>query len=276
MILHLLNKIVVRLGLVLVILAGIIAAAILLSISMFRNVSTDLTALNQDWLPALDGRAQVLSDAGELRGAFTDLLLAEDAALLDQGLDRATTILDELAHELATDGTDAASSALVSRIADRIDALASARRQEFESAARIAASLSALEAVTAEISAVTADIEDTVYFEMAIEGEDTIAQVGGALGRLIDQDVAMLRAALETQAAVNTLVGTSLALLGTSDAAVRTILEDLATSDLESLEALLPQLRDAPALAPIAEPVVAIQAAAALAAPGASAGPRIG
>ncbi|MBF9034775.1 HAMP domain-containing protein [Rhodobacterales bacterium HKCCE2091] len=249
MILEILGKIVVRLGLILAVLAGIVGFAIVTATGSFRSVSGNMTEFEDIWLADLQLRAGELAEVSHLQASFAHLVEAGTLPEIEAARAAAQ------ASVAAIRDLNGAETGATAEVAALVDTLAAARAAEVDGAQRIDAATEEFDAILSRITAIVTDLQDQALFEMTIRGEETIGAVGQSLDTIVTGDVAQFGIALQARAAANSLVGTSLAIAGTRDPALRSILSDLASSADDTLDRLMPSISDDGALAAAREPL---------------------
>ena len=245
------GKIFTKLAILLVVMAVMIGGAVYVSGNIFRLVAKDMRSLNEEHLPHLISRTEVLMTTGRLRDAFTSLLLAADTTETAERLATARAALDQLSQnaEKSSEADSANQSeidAQITAISQDLERLAEAKDNEFEGGRRISELIDKLREVAVTSRGRLLEIDDDAYFDLAISGETTVDRVDGTLSSLVNEDVDALKTVLEMRSAVNFLAGTTLAYAQSDGREMRQILSELGSATERQIAILRGELEGIP------------------------------
>ncbi|SIS73329.1 methyl-accepting chemotaxis protein [Phaeovulum vinaykumarii] len=233
-----------RILLIVLSLAATTAAAVLLAFLVFQQTAEDLDVMRTERVPALRDGARVIDRSQVLGESLTEMLLASDPDRLQtrrSETEAARAALDEAIRNLPENARAAFDEALTQADA-RIKALGRVRAEEFALDAELGAALSALDTLSREIDARLAEMSDATFRAVDRTGQETADVVSGTFDRIVRQEFAEVRLALQVRSEINLLSGVAMALGTVSDPAVSTILRDLSNSALARLELMLPAI----------------------------------
>ncbi len=251
--------------LVLILLAmGAASAGIGVLVSLvFARVSDDMGVLTQDMLPQLEVSARLTEATGLTRNAMTDILLADDAAELQDRrsqMEAATQRLQEEVTGLPSD-LRAEYEAVVTQTVQSLNALMAARETTFDSEARIAAQIDDLQENSQHLQNTLLSAAEAAYSNLQTGGDATMSAIEDALLVLVEENFAGLQSLLEAQGDINLLSGVALALGQTRDPSLKKALSNIAkssTARLENLPERLVEMEVDPVEAGIVEEALAI------------------
>ncbi len=241
-----LSSISAKLVLILLTMGGVSAGIGVLVTMVFARISDDMAVLTEDMLPKMEISAQLTTATGAAHSVMTDILLVDDAAALAGVRDQ----VDAAAGQLR-DGVAALPPALrsdyevlASDAVQALEALMAARGTTFDSEARIAAQIDALQLHGQALQAHLLEAAEEAYTALSQGGETTITAIEGTLTALVEEHFARLQSLLEAQADINLLSGVAMALGQTREPSLKRALARMADSTTQRLENLPARLVD--------------------------------
>ncbi|GAA6182076.1 hypothetical protein NBRC116594_35140 [Shimia sp. NS0008-38b] len=215
-----------------------------LTYQSFVRVTASVVTMTTEDLPKLDRSNALIRAASQTKDSMVAVLASQNASELND----AETKVQESSNELQT-AIDQLPEALreefdteMALVTSKLDATIGARAYFFENMDRVNTMTQDLQALTVSLQSVLLEIADGAYFNITLQGEDTMATVEDTLFDLSENKFATLQAILETRAEINLLSGVALAIATTSDSATRSIFNDLATSSRSRLENAMSRL----------------------------------
>ena len=229
--------------LVLTVMAG---AAGFVTYRSFDGVSREVNHLTHEVLPQLDQSNALVDAANETQKAMIRVVTAPDVPTLTatrSDVHAAVTHLDAATASLPPEiRADFAEN--VTRARNTLESTISARTRAFDSAQQVNNQARNLQSSASKMQGVLLELSDDAYFDISIQGEDTIGVIEEALLDLTETKFATLQALLEIRSEVNLLSGVTLALGSTFDSAMASILSDIATSAHDRLGGALDTIPD--------------------------------
>ncbi|MCB1334863.1 MAG: HAMP domain-containing protein [Roseivivax sp.] len=226
-----------KITLILLTMAGTSALAWALVSLVFTEVAEGMEQLTETRLVRLEESGRAFAATVATKDAMLELLLADDQDGLNEGESAArdaVSLLETTTEEMPEAMRDdfARDSAAV---ADKLSALAQARKGAYSNRKGIEDSTVHLQQVTNTILRTLADLSDDAYFDLAFGGEETMAAVDKALHDLVAEKFGALQLLLEARAEINLLSGTVLATGTTRDPAMLSVLSDVSAASLKRL-----------------------------------------
>jgi len=220
--------------LALVLMAG---GAGYLTYQSFDRVSRSVGDMTERDLPQLAQSNALILASAKTKDAMIAVLMAQDAA----GLEAASSQVEAASADLA-----AAVSALPSaqrqefetelaQVVETLQTSIDARANSFANTDRVNAMTLELQSLAAELQGVLLETADDAYFNIAVQGENTISSIEDTLLDLTENKFATLQSVLEIRSEVNLLSGMSLAMSTATDSAMLSIFGDLALSSHDRL-----------------------------------------
>ncbi|NSX54950.1 methyl-accepting chemotaxis protein [Parasulfitobacter algicola] len=233
-----------KFGIVLLILGGAAGTGFYISYSVFETTVSNLSQLEQNKLPQLRRNNELRNATDDLKTDMTSMLLATQQGKLATIYGLAEERLDQIAVMVRDFDVDVSSELepMVASVDQSLGILFTSRAQEFESIAEIHASLDLLSKNAEAIRGQIIELGDTAYFDLVIGGEKTVLEVADTVEKIVEKDMYLAQLALHARADVNLLGGVSLALSGTDDPALISILQDLADGALHNVDEVIPEL----------------------------------
>ncbi|MEP1537344.1 MAG: methyl-accepting chemotaxis protein [Paracoccaceae bacterium] len=251
------GSIMVRLALIFGALATMTAAAIVVGWMVFQSIATNMAVLSQEHLPNLRESAHVVSITDRVRGALSDILIAQSPEDLGRLADNTELILADLRDSIQAFPQDKIEdlAGLIDDVQQSLLTLNEARRDEFVSQASVAEKVEEALVLANNESRILEEASDAAYFDLVLGGEETIETVDSTLTQLIERDFAVYQSALEIRSEVNLLSGLALSWTQTRDSSIQAIVTDLTTASNGRLSGLLATLSSVEATAELAESV---------------------
>lgn len=248
-----------KLGIIFCSMAAVAGIAIYIGINTFTVVSDDMRSLDEERLPELMVRSSILANTGQLRGSFTDVLIADTPAAVQSGKSAALMTLAEISDLIVDDPQLAPIEEEIVRLISDLGRLSESREVDFNEGQSIARGVVELIEISAAIDNRLDEISDETYFSLFVKGADTVSMVTDTLTQLVEEDFGQLKSVLDARAKVNLLSGASLALLSSNDAGFQSILIDLSLSADAVLADAEGRLSASPVLAPVVGPIAEIR-----------------
>ena len=244
-VLDIFSGITVRIGVIVAGLSAMIAAAIVVGLAVFDELSINMEDLANEQIPALQQGSEVISLTSHLKDGLTEILLASDETELEAALKNAALTEQESALLASFEKAGAQQlSLLVDVLQDNTKMLAEARADEFVAEAQIAASVAELRDLNAAITTDVSERSVKALFELGRGGSDTITSVESFLRGLMERDVMALEIAMQIRSELSLYSGAVLAIASTGDPAISSMLGDIVTSADNALSELIPALAE--------------------------------
>ncbi|MCA0929759.1 methyl-accepting chemotaxis protein [Ruegeria profundi] len=230
--LNLLSSIRGKITFILVALSAVAGGAGYLTYQSFSRVAVSADNMTARDLPRLSQSTALISAASATKDAMVLTLMQQDLAGLTRAEETLETASQALTKAVAAqpDESRAAFSADLAHVMQTLDTLVEARESAFDFNNRAAEMTHELQEGVTALQTILLQTADDAYFNIAIQGEDTIAAIEETMVDLVDNKFTSLQELLETRAQLNLMSGVSLALSTTRDQAMRSILSDLASS----------------------------------------------
>ncbi|WP_172327164.1 methyl-accepting chemotaxis protein [Mangrovicoccus sp. HB161399] len=271
------GSILARVIAILAALGAMTIAAVVIGWTVFQTIAGGLSEFTEQRIPQLQQSAEINAAASELRGRLADMMGAPTAESLEKAdaeteatLSRAAALIGGLSADRA-----AALGPQLESAGAALEELRTARRAQFSALDDISASVERAAALENNVGIALANAVDSAYFDVVIEGEDTMAQVDSGLTELLDSDVALLTSTLQARAEMNLISGLALSAVQTRDPALTLILSDVARTSNGTLAGLQDVLSASSRAEPAAQAIAAARGELmqAFAAPGQAARP---
>ena len=221
------------------------AIAIGIGAYVFHAVGGQVRTVNSDRIPEVAVSTNlILATTGlnEMLNRITNAADIDALQALEAGIKERSNGVRELIAAL-----DATNNVVLGQMIDEtesaLNSLTMARRAEFKNRAEIAASLREMADLKTSVATNLNGLIDDAHFNLVIEGESAIMSVSEVLTKLLERDFQTLRLAQQIRAEANLLSGLAISIGRTSDAALVSILEDLATGSVERYQNDLETLR---------------------------------
>ncbi|MBO9473081.1 methyl-accepting chemotaxis protein [Shimia sp. R10_1] len=221
----------------------------------FDRVDQSVRQMTDSDLPQLAQSNALIMSASHTKDAMIAVLVANTAAELGEAAQKVQKSGDELTQAVGAlpEETKAGFEADLAQVLQRLKSSITARTSAFAHTEQSNMMIEALQQAGAELTGALLEIADDAYFDIVIQGEDTMASIDATLLDLVDTRFATLQALLDTRAEINFLTGVSLAMSTSKDRAMRSILSDLGISSHNRLKEALATLTGFEAGAPVAE-----------------------
>lgn len=235
--LNILSSIRGKITFLLLLIAVTVGTAGFVSYQSFDRVSSGMSDMTGRDLPQLTRSNELVMASASTKDAMLAVLMSNDVDELTHARGLVETSMQSLDTVIATLPEDVAAHFEAERAAvdDTIQSLIAARGTSFETNADVAAMTQDLQALVAALQVDLTEIADGAYFDIAMQGEDTITSIEETMLDLVENKFTALQTLLEVRSEVNLLSGVALALASTEDSATRSILSDLALSSRNRL-----------------------------------------
>lgn len=243
--------VIVRLALIFGALATMTAAAIIVGWFVFQTIAVDMDELGQKRLPELQLSAELVSVTDHTRDTLIEVLIAEDATMLDAQAVQKTQVVGHLQSVIQQLPEDQRTKIqpLVDDVSAALSTLIAARSDVFLREQTVAEEFKKALAASAEASILLQGVSDTAYFQLVKGGGETIQAIGETLTGLIEEDFAAYQTTLAIRSEVNLLTGLALTRSQTRDRAIISIIDDLASASDSRLGEMLTAIESFPELA---------------------------
>lgn len=212
---------------------------------VFHAVRGQVQTVNADRIPEVGTSTNLILATGGLNDTLNSIGNATSeaavSALGSEVASRSSGVRD-LVDTLGQKGADTLGP-MVQETETALNALIDARRKKFQNRAEIARGIQEMAHLEEEVATGLNGLVDDAHFDLVIEGESAIESVGGVLTNLLEKDILTLRLAHQIRAEANMLSGLSISFYQTDDAALVSILRDLATGAQERYESDLAELQ---------------------------------
>lgn len=228
----------------------------------FDRVDQSVRKMTDSDLPKLAQSNALIMSANNTKDAMIAVLVANNAEELEAASQKVrassaelTSAVDSLPEEVKAEF-----EADLKQVRNTLRTSISARTTAFESTAQSNAMIADLQAAGAALTGALLEIADDAYFDIVVQGEDTMTSIDATLLDLVDTRFATLQALLDTRAEINFLTGVSLAMSTSKDRSMRSILSDLGISSHNRLKEALTTLEGFEAGAPVADSLQEVSA----------------
>ncbi|MDE4175194.1 methyl-accepting chemotaxis protein [Phaeobacter sp. PT47_59] len=225
-----LSSIGAKLVLILLAMGGVSAGVGVLAFLVFGRVSDEMSVLTGEKLPQMEVSARLTEATGLTRTVMTDILLVDDAGALAGVRERVDTAVRHLGEGVA--GLPPAVRADYEVLADgavqALNALMAARATTFDSEARTAAQIDALQLHGQALQVHLLEAAEHAYAALSDGGENTMVALEESLAVLVEEHFTKLQTLLEAQAEINLLSGVAMALGQTREPALKRAMTQMA------------------------------------------------
>ncbi|NIZ13467.1 methyl-accepting chemotaxis protein, partial [Phaeobacter sp. HF9A] len=198
----------------------------------FDRVSSSMGDMTERDLPQLTRSNDLVMASAATKDAMLAVLMSKNATELtaakdkvESSLQNLDTVVSNLPEDVRQDFAE--DNAAVDQM---LENLIAARGTAFDTTQRTATMIGDLQGLVSALQSSLIEIADEAYFNIAMQGEDTITVIEETMLDLVDNKFTALQTLLEVRSEINLLSGVSLALAGTEDSATLSILSDLAVS----------------------------------------------
>lgn len=234
-----------KVGIIVLSMGAMTAAALYVGSQELRLVSGRIEHLQKTELPALKESTLLTRAAVGLRGELAELLIAEGkAGVQDTAAKTRKTIsdLEAISNGLARDRSQDLRAAITAA-RRAIDALIAARMREFDTQAKIGASMERMRRLTEELDQALSARADTAMAELSAGGQASLAAGQQALERLVNVDIVEQELVLDARADVNLASGAMVALGSTAEPTLQATLADMGRAAVRDLDTIVPEMR---------------------------------
>ena len=212
----------------------------------FDRVSISVTEMTSDDLPKLAQSNALIAAAAKTKDAMITVMMAQDGEELSAAssdVEKSQAALQEAITALPPEA-QVEFDAVLEQVQGTLRTSIQARGDVFKNSDRFGEMTRNLQDLTANVQAVLLETADNAYFNISINGEDTITSIEETMLDLVENKFATLQSLLEIRSEINLMSGVSLALATTQDVAMISILRDLAVSSRERLNGSLDVLNE--------------------------------
>jgi len=249
----LLRSIRAKMGVILLLMGVSFGLFAYMMYSVLNKIDQDMTNLNTEKLPDLVLAGEISLAAGLAKDGMISLMIADDLAGIDAGLDKVATSSERLLALISDldETMQPEFEAKASEVSDALNELASARVMALESDAQINAKIEGLHHISSELRELMMELTLSASAELNKGAVATYSAIDDSLKTLVEVDFQNLKMLLEARAELNLLAGTAVAFGGTKDPTTLAELQKLADSSdarllelADLIEANAPELLD--------------------------------
>lgn len=249
----LLRSIRAKMGMILLLMGISFGLFAYMMYSVLNKIDQDMTNLNTEKLPDLVLAGEISLAAGLAKDGMISLMIADDLAGIDAGLDKVATSSERLLTLISDldETMQPEFEAKASEVSDALNELASARVMALESDAQIDVGVEDLHRISSELRGLMMELTQSASVELNKGAVATYSAIDDSLKTLVEVDFQNLKMLLEARAELNLLAGTAVAFGGTKDPTTLAELQKLADSSdarllelADLIEANAPELLD--------------------------------
>lgn len=203
--LNILSSIRGKITFLLLLIAVTVGTAGFVSYQSFDRVSSGMSDMTGRDLPQLTRSNELVMASASTKDAMLAVLMSNDVDELTHARGLVETSMQSLDTVIATLPEDVAAHFEAERAAvdDTIQSLIAARGTSFETNADVAAMTQDLQALVAALQVDLTEIADGAYFDIAMQGEDTITSIEETMLDLVENKFTALQTLLEVRSEVN-------------------------------------------------------------------------
>ncbi|OIQ28012.1 MAG: chemotaxis protein [Alphaproteobacteria bacterium MedPE-SWcel] len=201
------------------------------------RVSEEVGKMTGSNLPQLAQSNALIMSANKTKDAMIRVLMArnvEDLAAASKVVESSAVKLLAAVEALPQEQS-AELAAEQKQVSDALTISIDARANAFENSSRVNSMTLQLQQLAAELQGILLETADDAYFNISMQGDDTISSIEETMLDLVESKFATLQSLLEIRAEINLLTGISLAMATTKDSAMLSILTDLSVSSHDRL-----------------------------------------
>lgn len=236
---------------IMTILVGMTAAISGLSNITFASIAQDMDVLVEQRVKTLRQGSDVRQRADMLKTAIEDMLETDSSAEVEALRPDLEQTFSELAASIDTLPTQIRQS--LTQTLEPLDGelarLFEKRDLLFNIRSRLVVETNQLHTLLQKANDDLVVAIDDAQFALAVDGEDTMRDVSGTLDTLVQKDFAAMQLVLDLRAEMNLASSGLIALIETTDPALRAMMTDLVTSSMERLQKAIPVMAEFAALA---------------------------
>ncbi|MEL0438293.1 methyl-accepting chemotaxis protein [Phycobacter sp. K97] len=203
----------------------------------FDRVSISVTEMTSDDLPKLAQSNALIAAAAKTKDAMITVMMAqndEELSAAASEVDKSQAALQDAITALPPEA-QTEFEAVLGQVQGTLRTSIQAREDVFKNSERFGEMTTELQDLTAGLQGVLLETADDAYFNISINGEDTITSIEDTMVDLVENKFAALQSLLEIRSEINLISGVALALATTRDDATISILRDLAVSSRDRL-----------------------------------------
>ncbi len=247
---NLLGSIGFKIGGVILALAASMVASVMFALLLFNSLADSIGSVMQNDLPNMQSSVEVVEQSGVVRAALAEMEQASTEEELDLAaaqLNGAIAELESMIEELPGDSNASISDAL-SGLTTATERMRASISDRFLAQNRLASEFTSFSDLAQETYAHLKTVSNTAYSDLKVGGEKTMNIVRKTLITLTDREFANLQSVLDLRSQVNLVTGLALTMAETRDAALISILRDIAIGGLDQLEKQLATLGENPGM----------------------------
>ncbi len=216
------GSIIVKTSFILVVMSGLIAAAIALSSAVFEETVTSLERLTKERLTELETASEVLEHTDQLKSTLLKIVASTNAEMLESNTADADRYMSVLSARVDMQpGPDRTLlKSLLSRAKENIAQLQIAKLKEFESDAAFHSSAAGVRTLIGTVQDMLGNQRESKFQYLALSKRKTVDDVDNTLKFLINDVVRALVLRFETASDMNLAAGIALTLTQTTDEAL--------------------------------------------------------
>ncbi len=247
---NMLGSIGFKIGGVILALAASMAASVMFALLLFNSLADSIGSVMQNDLPSMQSSVEVVEQSGVVRAALAEM----EQASTEEELDLAATQLNGVIAELESmieklpGDSNASISDALSGLTSATERMRASISDRFMAQNRLASEFASFSDLAQVTYAQLKSVSNTAYSDLKTGGEKTMNIVRKTLITLTDREFANFQSVLDLRSQVNLVTGLALAMAETRDAALISILRDIAIGGLDQLEKQLATLGDIPSM----------------------------
>ena len=238
------GSVLVRLALIYGALTAMTAAAIVIGWVVFQTIAGNMQTLAEVYLTDLQKSGDVVTVSERAHVLLTDTLIALDRATLSSLANKKNLVVQDMrsAAESFDDERTEELNGMIDVVDSALNDLNASRQASFAASNSVMAVVENAMQQATQARNELANRADSAYFNLVLGTDETISSIGETLTTLIEADFALFQTVLETRAEMNLLSGLALNSAQTRDAAMLSILRDLAAASTDGITKRLPAL----------------------------------
>ncbi len=256
------GSIAVKIGILLTAIGCAAGFSVIHGLALFGTFSSSMATLVEERIPTIENSVWMAEITSEVQSALTGVLLAktqEDLSAAAERLSKAEkALVDAVDSNPKMNGT--AIAARIPDLAAATRSMVDAKREYFDERKRQLRMIAYFSDLSEQSKAVLIERADAALFDLVLGGEETVTAITDAMRHIVDVEFDNLTRLMQIRADFNLLSGAAMVLTTTNDPALRSILRDLATSALGSLDTALDGLADRDSVSGYVDRIDAVRA----------------
>jgi methyl-accepting chemotaxis protein/HAMP domain-containing protein len=241
------GSVALKITLSLLAMAAMIAAAVVISLSVFKSLSGPLDTLLTEQIPGIKHSESVIGYTSDIKDALFDMLIATDAGEVGAAAENLATQTDYLRGAISNLPEEAASEIgeTLNNLVGSTAEMQTALNASFDKRDQMIDAISDLTALAEEASAQLDRLSEDAVYDMKLASDQTIEVLSQNLDWLVEEDFGATLRVVQVRGELNLLFGLAIALSGTEEGMLSTALREAADKSAERLEADLADLEKA-------------------------------